>query len=1045
MAHLYQKIQPIYKDVQNNTRRVLASLPDAYHVAFEFNLNEANFDALVVSATGVYVVEVKNLYHAVTELENHNWLEHNPNPKELPSPLPQVQRAASLLQDYLRVQAADILVSRKPSLAGRFWSEAPIYRIVCVPRWHPESAVHMHDGFTRLAQCSPDIREPEFLPNVIYNNHWHRDSRTRHLSLSDAEISALMRKLGLVAADEATAIPGSLWRPNIDTRAAAGFKMGIRSDDIRAIGDRLDGYPLLAFVGEPKIGKTSLAQQVAANFGNSGRSVLYHDFRLDSPVLMLERFLEKTRIPLRSSTDDNIAAFVVELCDQPWTVVLDNFETKLDKKSLTIKDKVLSSILERLLSSASSLHSRVLLTSRYSILTSQGVSIPEYLLQGVSEEAAVPYLKTLYGWSDDEARAIYGIRGGHPHVMHACSIDIQRKMEYGLPFSSALNQLNPETANLYPATFEGLEGEEKSVVRYAALHPNGISIAALQWLKGQGLLPSNPIDLVIRLSHKLALHRAEDGSVYLLPQDQSYVADNNDQREQQNGHLARYFRTVVDIEKYFSESVESYDRLFFHSIASDSVVLAWEALVKLGWAEHLAWANQNETLARMTTQIMEHRSFDQLPPAARGDILLGAGVSLCELAELPASEAALNNAESQFALAGDRIKQADATTEIGLLARKKGVSGKDELTYYQMAAGLLRGENSADAKRAQCKCLSRSANAVERDGGAPGTVITYLTKSLELAREIGDLRLVAYRLGQLGAAHRDMRRNYDTAAQFMKEALEIATAVKDQPAIVANLAGLGATYENQGRFPLAQSCYGQALEMTAIGDVYGLLDRLGRLGHVEANLKRYEDSEAYYWRAIELARRVDNSKAEAENLVGLGSVLRTKANETPSEAKARLLAVALECHLKAVAIQESRSGEPVGRANRYQELGRTLLALDKPVDARNLFVKALGALKTAHDSPRIRRLRAFQFQRLAETLEASNDLEHAAICNAKAEWEFGDRDPRERERAKKRLNRILQKLDAPKKEVLVVRLQNLDRECEQFLKTFGAYDVPDRP
>jgi tetratricopeptide (TPR) repeat protein len=442
-------------------------------------------------------------------------------------------------------------------------------------------------------------------------------------------------------------------------------------------------------------------------------------------------------------------------------------------------------------------------------------------------------------------------------------------------------------------------------------------------------------------------------------------------------------------------------------------------------------------LVDLLRQLKACGGFFDLPSEAVGEALRSEGVSLLELGSLSEAERSLNEAERRFALADARIKQADAIAELGMVARKKGFRGNDELTYYQLAFELLPSEVSNETKRVRSKLLSRQAKTLEREGGNPDEILSYLTESLSLAREIGDERLTAFRLGQLGAAHRDIRRDYGTAIKCLDEALSIATRLKDNSSTVAALSGLGAAHENARHFLLAETRYKEALNGTITSDVYGMLDRLGRLGHVEGSLKKFKESEGYYRRAVELARKVENQRAEAQNLDGLGAILRTKAGETANVDRDQLLATALDCHSRAVKIQEALAGEPIGMANRYQELGRTLLALDRPQDARVLFIKALATLAGATESPRVRRLRAFQFQRLAETLEATGQREDAALCYAVAERDFGMRDRREQERAKKRLERILSNLDSGTRQILLPRLLHLERESQQLLQNLA--------
>ena len=303
--------------------------------------------------------------------------------------------------------------------------------------------------------------------------------------------------------------------------------------------------------------------------------------------------------------------------------------------------------------------------------------------------------------------------------------------------------------------------------------------------------------------------------------------------------------------------------------------------------------------------------------------------------------------------------------------------------------------------------LARLAKALERDVGRDATtILSLLGESLSLAKEIGDERWIAHRLGQLGAAYRDIHRDYFASIKYLREAVDIANRIGDYGSITTSLAGLGAALEKDKQFTAAERCYREALDRTAQSDVYGMLDRMGRFAHVSASLRHFDESEHYYKRAIVLAERIENRKAQAENLDGLGTVLRTKAHEKTPEEKQELLNRAYECHARALAIQETLEGEAIGRANRYQELGRTLLAIGNYSEALCLFVKSLSVLKSVPLDPRVKHLQSWQFLRIGESLERLGHYNDALVCYTKAADLFGARDKSEQAKAKKRIQSI---------------------------------------
>src|ERR1041385_869575 len=174
-----------------------------------------------------------------------------------------------------------------------------------------------------------------------------------------------------------------------------------------------------------------------------------------------------------------------------------------------------------------------------------------------------------------------------------------------------------------------------------------------------------------------------------------------------------------------------------------------------------------------------------------------------------------------FRHAGDPVGQAGAFAELGLVARKSGVRGYDEATYYSLAFEVLGSRNDERAKLVRAKLLGRQATTLKSEGGDPKEIMRLFQASLQVARELNDKQLVASRLGILGNAYRDVCRDFPSAVKTLQDGLAVSEEIGDYSNIVSTLSGLGKTYERWKRYTAALTTYRQALTRTLPADEIG--------------------------------------------------------------------------------------------------------------------------------------------------------------------------------------------------------------------------------
>jgi len=794
----------------------------------------------------------------------------------------------------------------------------------------------------------------------------------------------------------------------------------------------------LAIVGEPKVGKTSAAKLLAKDLNANGLPVLDYDFRLHEPkygplcAVMLERFLEQLNIPVRT-VQENISTFQSALKTNRLCVILDNFESLLDER-LVVTDNALSRLLDVLLEARRELTSMVIITTTTSFSTQSNSTFPEFKLGGIDERLALPFLTSVksYGWSNSQAERIYGIRGGHPHVMHVASVEIRNAVGLGLSFDEAFEALSPEAVNLtFSVQYSKLAPIEKSVTEIVALHPSGMRVKAIEGIAAARGRTESVILVISRLYEKYVLTKADQGLIKLLPQDQPYVYSRIDNKESLHRTALEWYKRQApqQLGEYRGDqnALEIYETIFYHALRAKDPTAASQALFDSRLADSFEWTDKLQTLLYLCRQLQEFEEFASVSPKYKGEVCFYLGYATRQLGNLDEAERCLAQAEQFFEHAGDTVREAAALTELGLINRKKGNYGGGELDYYDYALKLLEGQQNTAAKIVRCRIFGRKGQALQREGADAAEVFRYLEGAVKIARELHDKGVLAARLGALATAHRELgQRDFPTAIRCCQEALELAEELKSDPAIVGALRGLGMTYEKSHRLLPALELYLRAFEKTNKADIYGVTDRLSVLAHVYKSLHRLDESEKHYRQALELARQSENRKAEAEILDELGNLYRQLASlERDAERKKSLFASATEYNEAGLGVQLRLEGDPAGLANRHQELGKTLLQQGDILNAQIHFKSALQYARAA----KRQHLEAWQYRRLGDTFKRLGRKADMLLFYIKAI----EVDPQQRRYLDRPVAEARRGMDEDTRRSLERRLLSLTDEIEKLL------------
>lgn len=158
--------------------------------------------------------------------------------------------------------------------------------------------------------------------------------------------------------------------------------------------------------------------------------------------------------------------------------------------------------------------------------------------------------------------------------------------------------------------------------------------------------------------------------------------------------------------------------------------------------------------------------------------------------------------------------------------------------------------------------------------------ISYYNQALKFYEDLGDQVEVANAHVNIGNTY------YKTGrVEESKESLIKASKTFENPSVVNNnqkesakgLADLGKAYDDIGDFSKALNLLENSLVIFESNeDFEGLASTLASLGHVQLNLKRYEDAEKSFLRSLEISQQYNYKLSLMESYKGMSQILSIK-------------------------------------------------------------------------------------------------------------------------------------------------------------------------
>lgn len=268
-------------------------------------------------------------------------------------------------------------------------------------------------------------------------------------------------------------------------------------------------------------------------------------------------------------------------------------------------------------------------------------------------------------------------------------------------------------------------------------------------------------------------------------------------------------------------------------------------------------------------------------------------------------------------------------------------------------AALARGGEQTLARAKALYCAAGLAWAQ----GDQGAARAFVEESLQIRRELGDRRGVAYSLnalGQVAAGQGD-----PSAAEILRESLQILREVDDPSGTALSLISLADALSNAGDDEAARPLYEEGLALfRALGDERGLAYSLSRLGQAAYAQGEYARAVELIEESLGLERRHGDRWATAYVLNTLGEATQELGNLDRAAA-----------HFEE-SLQISRElGDKSGMATSLGRLGRLDLLRGDPERAATLLRESLELQQELGDEEGV----ASTLLSLAEVVEASGE------------------------------------------------------------------------
>ena len=263
------------------------------------------------------------------------------------------------------------------------------------------------------------------------------------------------------------------------------------------------------------------------------------------------------------------------------------------------------------------------------------------------------------------------------------------------------------------------------------------------------------------------------------------------------------------------------------------------------------------------------------------DALAELGILQRETGDYPAAAASLARAVALYGEAGEPSGQAYALNRLGFLRVVTG-NYRAAAASHEQALALAR---SARDRRAEGAALLNLGLVQHLTGDYPAAA-TLLQRALALFYDLGNLQGQALALNSLGVVQQETG-NHPAAAASQQQALALFRELGSQFGEAEALNDLGVVQQETGDYPAAAASHQRALVLFRdLGIQLGQAEALNRLGELASRTSTSDQAREHHTQALSIAHDLGALPEEARALEGLGRACLQDGN--PGEAAVHL-------------------------------------------------------------------------------------------------------------------------------------------------------------
>ncbi|HMB29784.1 MAG TPA: CHAT domain-containing tetratricopeptide repeat protein, partial [Blastocatellia bacterium] len=271
------------------------------------------------------------------------------------------------------------------------------------------------------------------------------------------------------------------------------------------------------------------------------------------------------------------------------------------------------------------------------------------------------------------------------------------------------------------------------------------------------------------------------------------------------------------------------------------------------------------------------------------------------------------------------------------IANVRQQQGRYELAmeFYQKSRRLCEEVNDKAALVITLNNIGNLYDLQFRDREA----LAYFLKAAKINEEMGnaaDKRGVAITLYQIGLVywHQD---SDDLALEYYRKSLKIQEDIKNKYEISLLQICIGSVYKERGLYEEALEWYQKSLTLTQeMSNTDGIASCLNDIGEIYLQQGRYDLALENFQKSLQLSQEIGDQRGVCSSLNHLGTLYQDQGRYTEMlEVSRRAARLAEEIH------------NPKSFWNAQTDIGRALLELRQPVEARRSFLAAIAAIDSA--------------------------------------------------------------------------------------------------